>query len=372
MATAVSFPIQVLGLSDWSNDGSLPPNWEAEVDAETGQTFYIDHNTQTTSWVDPRDYFRRKASFKECEGDELPFGWEAAVDAEVGQYFIDHNTWTTQLEDPRAWGRVAQQSQELSSFLLEARVDLASQRTRTRELMAAIKAAECKLNELRTKQPQFRPDDPRGDILLKQIVDTAAHINSMQLELQQVLRQVEREQSGVGILEELSQRMGSQHEYDLEDARSAILHLQHLDGRMQEAAQERTRLEHNLLAQDLQADGQTSETEELRRRLQRLEHEQEAASNQSRLENVLYRSTVQDGLQIEVCSPPPRTYVAHAYIHAHTARTHTHTHAHARHTCTHVRMHICTHTYTVHLNASPSQRHCLEFALAGAVLAHCK
>ena len=67
----------------WKNDGSLPPGWEELVDDATGQHFFVDHTTQTTSWVDPRDIFIKKQSFEDCVGDELPYGWEQSVDAQV-------------------------------------------------------------------------------------------------------------------------------------------------------------------------------------------------------------------------------------------------------------------------------------------------
>lgn len=41
---------QVIGLTSLSRR-------EERIDVETGKPFYVDHNTQTTSWVDPRDVF---------------------------------------------------------------------------------------------------------------------------------------------------------------------------------------------------------------------------------------------------------------------------------------------------------------------------
>jgi len=32
----------------------LPPGWEMLVDATTGWPFFVDHNTQSTTWQDPR------------------------------------------------------------------------------------------------------------------------------------------------------------------------------------------------------------------------------------------------------------------------------------------------------------------------------
>lgn len=51
--------------------GALPEGWEARVDPATGRTFYIDHNTRTTSWLPPV-----AASADEASGScacELPF-----------------------------------------------------------------------------------------------------------------------------------------------------------------------------------------------------------------------------------------------------------------------------------------------------------
>ena len=36
-----------------SSGSSLPPGWESRTDTTTGRTFYIDHNTRTTSWSLP-------------------------------------------------------------------------------------------------------------------------------------------------------------------------------------------------------------------------------------------------------------------------------------------------------------------------------
>ena len=34
--------------------GLLPPGWEMIFDHATGWPYFIDHNTQTTTWEDPR------------------------------------------------------------------------------------------------------------------------------------------------------------------------------------------------------------------------------------------------------------------------------------------------------------------------------
>lgn len=32
----------------------LPPGWEIKIDPQTGWPFFVDHNSRTTTWNDPR------------------------------------------------------------------------------------------------------------------------------------------------------------------------------------------------------------------------------------------------------------------------------------------------------------------------------
>ncbi|VDM75656.1 unnamed protein product [Strongylus vulgaris] len=56
-----------------ANKGPLPPNWEIGY-AENGDKYFIDHNSGTTTWDDPRD---------------LPPGWEQVDDPEYGTFFVE-------------------------------------------------------------------------------------------------------------------------------------------------------------------------------------------------------------------------------------------------------------------------------------------
>lgn len=38
-----------------ANSDDLPPGWEALYDRNTGWPYFVDHNTKTTSWEDPRN-----------------------------------------------------------------------------------------------------------------------------------------------------------------------------------------------------------------------------------------------------------------------------------------------------------------------------
>lgn len=67
--------------------GPLPSNWEKAY-TENGETYFIDHTTGQSHWLDPRLSKFQKKSLQDCEDDELPYGWEKIVDPEYGIYFI--------------------------------------------------------------------------------------------------------------------------------------------------------------------------------------------------------------------------------------------------------------------------------------------
>ncbi|XP_061438113.1 membrane-associated guanylate kinase, WW and PDZ domain-containing protein 2 isoform X16 [Rhineura floridana] len=105
--------------------GPLPDNWEMAY-TEKGEVYFIDHNTKTTSWLDPRLAKKAKPP-EECkendlklmgwiqrfpssnggsfplteeENKELPYGWEKIDDPIYGTYYVDHINRRTQFENP--------------------------------------------------------------------------------------------------------------------------------------------------------------------------------------------------------------------------------------------------------------------------------
>ena len=80
-----------LGTLRMSGSSSLPAGWEMRTTAD-GRSYFVDHNTRTTSWNDPRQ--------TSTNGD-LPPGWEMRLTQNGRIYFVDHNTRTTTWEDPR-------------------------------------------------------------------------------------------------------------------------------------------------------------------------------------------------------------------------------------------------------------------------------
>uniref|UniRef100_A0A914BVU6 Uncharacterized protein n=1 Tax=Acrobeloides nanus TaxID=290746 RepID=A0A914BVU6_9BILA len=67
--------------------GPLPPNWEIAY-SEMGEKYYIDHNSGSTQWEDPRE--------------QLPEGWERVHDEKYGVFYVDHVNKRTQYEPPIA------------------------------------------------------------------------------------------------------------------------------------------------------------------------------------------------------------------------------------------------------------------------------
>ncbi|KAJ6787420.1 hypothetical protein PWT90_04820 [Aphanocladium album] len=92
--------------------GELPPLWEQRWTPE-GRPYFVDHNTRTTTWVDPRrqQYIRLYGGQNNANGQiqqqpvsqlgPLPSGWEMRLTNTARVYFVDHNTKTTTWDDPR-------------------------------------------------------------------------------------------------------------------------------------------------------------------------------------------------------------------------------------------------------------------------------
>ncbi|XP_075994306.1 E3 ubiquitin-protein ligase NEDD4 isoform X2 [Genypterus blacodes] len=84
--------------------GFLPAGWEVRS-SPSGRPFFIDHNTKTTAWEDPRLRIpvqkRRRVSLDPSDLGPLPPGWEERVHSDGRIFYIDHNTRITQWDDPR-------------------------------------------------------------------------------------------------------------------------------------------------------------------------------------------------------------------------------------------------------------------------------
>ena len=80
-----------------------------------GRVYFVDHNTRQTTWVDPRRtqnvrmYPGAAANVSRpivhqqtvSQLGPLPSGWEMRLTHTGRVYFVDHNTKTTTWDDPR-------------------------------------------------------------------------------------------------------------------------------------------------------------------------------------------------------------------------------------------------------------------------------
>lgn len=89
--------------------GELPSGWEQRFTPE-GRAYFVDHNTRTTTWVDPRrqqfirTYGPTNTTIQQQPVSQLgplPSGWEMRLTNTARVYFVDHNTKTTTWDDPR-------------------------------------------------------------------------------------------------------------------------------------------------------------------------------------------------------------------------------------------------------------------------------
>ena len=93
---------------DNTANNPLPEGWEIKYTKE-GKKFFVDHNTKSTFWTDPREGANKPAAIQiksissQTSRDlgPLPRGWEEQVMEDGKFYFINHHKKTTTWEDPR-------------------------------------------------------------------------------------------------------------------------------------------------------------------------------------------------------------------------------------------------------------------------------
>ena len=86
-------------------DIPLPLGWE-ERRTPQGRPYFVDHHTRTTTWTDPRRVAQHPPSTVTGPATNpnlgpLPSGWEMRLTSTGRVYFVDHNTRTTSWDDPR-------------------------------------------------------------------------------------------------------------------------------------------------------------------------------------------------------------------------------------------------------------------------------
>jgi len=104
-------PVAAMSNETTQGGGPLPAGWEQRNTPE-GRPYFVDHNTRTTTWVDPRRQQILRVMGPNGQNltvqpqsvsqlGPLPSGWEMRLTATARVYFVDHNTKTTTWDDPR-------------------------------------------------------------------------------------------------------------------------------------------------------------------------------------------------------------------------------------------------------------------------------
>lgn len=237
---------------------ALPDGWEVLFDEKLQRPFYIDHTTKSTTWVDPRERYSKKATFALCDTHELPYGWVRAVDPCVGEYFIDHNTWTTHLpEDMEVY--FAQQRGAFQRIVLDQRAVFDAHQQDVQQLQHNLRAALAK--ELRL-QAALDTGSAGGQMMLRtQLAELRLSIQELSDRLDRKKRGVAANAKGLGILETEFASMNERERpffNHVADAQAKLHELERLtaltEQQMMEKAEVNRYVERQLLAAALQPD----------------------------------------------------------------------------------------------------------------------
>ncbi|KAI8890170.1 E3 ubiquitin-protein ligase pub1 [Backusella circina FSU 941] len=104
---SVNTSIQHSSMARDNDNGDLPSGWEVRK-TRTGRPYYVNHNARTTQWdrptaaqAQPIGNITNNRSTNEHTSSPLPAGWESGRTISGSRFYIDHNTRTTTWEDPR-------------------------------------------------------------------------------------------------------------------------------------------------------------------------------------------------------------------------------------------------------------------------------
>lgn len=222
-------------------DLPLPQGWDLGRDFD-GKVYFIDHNSQKTTWVDPRDSLTKPQSFADCVGDELPVGWEQVLDYNRGVYYVNHVEKQVQVEDPRLEWRALQEDM-LRQYLVTAKEDLQAKTELVTIKQARLSLAQDEFNHLNTTLSALSNSttslnstsstsstkyDP--DLLKSDVHHAKARVQRLRRELANINSEMDYKQKGVETLHNVNVKfIESGHGLTIEEAtaiRTELLNIQ--------------------------------------------------------------------------------------------------------------------------------------------------
>eukprot|EP00128_Syssomonas_multiformis_P014368 Colp12_sorted_trinity150504_noHs@11925 len=233
--------------------GPLPQGWEA-FQTDEGRTVYINHLTEETTWIDPRD-----SADRERDPDELPYGWEKGFDPVIGVYFIDHINCTNTLGDPRL-------AKEVQAQRLAFKASISSEKLAHQERQKTLTLKKSTLDVSRQMIEQSRNDLASLRFKLDETEDQAerealekefAELNHFITEKEAKIQQDEEEHAMLEVkvneaetilaqLEVLESTIEEPNDNELEAAREATLALDAAREEYEREELERRQLEEEL------------------------------------------------------------------------------------------------------------------------------
>jgi len=87
-------PATTEGAGPSTGEEPLPPSWEKRI-IDNGRVYFVNHESRTTQWEDPR------IQIKHASVLPLPDGWEERYTNDGVKYYVDHNARKTTFQDPR-------------------------------------------------------------------------------------------------------------------------------------------------------------------------------------------------------------------------------------------------------------------------------
>jgi len=254
--------------------GPLPDGWE-KGQTKDGRVYFVDHNTKTTSWIDPRTIKTRKMDINEISPGELPYGWEEAWDDECGLYYIDHKTQSTYMDPP--WDkRVQEHYRALREHLERESKRLQQQKLLEQEKKKQVVSANQRVQVLEQKKRKLESEKKDMDtaaskdeaVAPDQQADTSKQVEIIENKIEQVnaelaVERAEAEkvtkeylqlsdeiaefQTRLDDLKLLNDRLTSENQSQLETAKSTAKEIDVLRQELEKTAEERAALEQEVI-----------------------------------------------------------------------------------------------------------------------------
>lgn len=236
-------------------------NWERAPWGKTGRNFFVDHNEQTTTWVDPRTYHLRKHDIREIVPGELPYAWEEAFDKTFGVYYIDHSTQAHFIDAPwedhvreqvlayngQGEGGDDAQLQEQLQREHEMKDELDLAHANLEQLSGEKERLENELSQLQAEGGSGTQEEEKLSNDLSQVSERMqqeqTEVDRVAVEYARLQKEIEEFQNRLTDLQDVNARLENENQEFTQDATDANANLEEMRGMIETEAAQRNALE---------------------------------------------------------------------------------------------------------------------------------